>query len=197
MGSRLLFSTRTLSFVSLMTAMNLISNYAMIGIPNVKFMDLFVFVSGYVSGVVPGVLVGVLTWLVYGTMNPYGFSFPILIACCVGEALYGVVGGLSARIDLAGSGESFVGISDAGFWMDNLKFGILGFLLTSIYDLFTNIISGITVGLPPLIAIINGVPFAVAHEVSNFFFFLFGCKTLIVTVRRMAFKGGEKYEWKS
>ncbi|MBS7635428.1 hypothetical protein KEJ34_08135 [Candidatus Bathyarchaeota archaeon] len=179
--SRFLLSTRTLSFVVLMTAMNLISNYAMIGIPNIKFMDLFVFVSGYVSGVVSGVLIGVLTWLVYGTINPYGFIFPILVACCVGESLYGIVGGLSAKIGLADFSEPY-----------NLKFGILGFLLTFVYDLFTNIVSGLVAGLPPLMAILNGVPFAVAHEVSNFFFFLFGCNTLIVTVRKIAFKGGEK-----
>ncbi|MEM3051585.1 MAG: hypothetical protein QXJ40_05820, partial [Candidatus Bathyarchaeia archaeon] len=74
----------------------------------------------------------------------------------------------------------------------NLRFGILGFLLTFIYDLFTNIVSGVVAGLPPLIAILSGVPFAVAHEVSNFIFFLFGCNTLIVTVRKIAFKGGEK-----
>lgn len=181
MKSRSLLSTRTLSFVALMTAMNLISNYAMIGIPNIKFMDLFVFVSGYVSGVVPGVLVGVLTWLVYGTVNPYGLILPILVACCVGESLYGVAGGLSAKIGLADFGGPY-----------NLKFGILGFLLTFVYDLFTNIVSGVVAGLPPLIAISYGVPFAIAHEASNFFFFLFGCNTLIVTVRKMAFKGGEK-----
>lgn len=179
--SRFLLSTRTMSFVVLMTAMNLISNYAMIGIPNIKFMDLFVFVSGYVSGILPGVLIGILTWLVYGTINPYGFIFPILVACCVGETLYGVAGGLSAKIALVDFGRPY-----------NLRFGILGFLLTFIYDLFTNIVSGVVAGLPPLIAILSGVPFAVAHEVSNFIFFLFGCNTLIVTVRKIAFKGGEK-----
>jgi uncharacterized membrane protein len=61
---------------------------------NVKFMDLIVFVSGVVFGPLMGASVGVLTWLVYGTLNPYGFSLPILLATCTGESIYGIIGGM-------------------------------------------------------------------------------------------------------
>ena len=186
-----MFSTKKLSLIILMTAMSLTSSYAMIGIPNVNLMDLFVFISGYLMGAVPGVIVGVLTWLVYGTLNPLGFNLVVLAATCSGESLYGFVGGLAASLGL-GADLPSMKLGDKMLWWANLKFGIIGFFLTFVYDLFTNIISGLIVDIPPLIAIIQGIPFAIAHEVSNFFFFFFGCSTLIISIRRMLLKGGEK-----
>ena len=186
-----MFSTKNLSLIILMTALSLTSSYTMIGIPNVNLMDLFVFISGYLMGAVPGITVGVLTWLVYGTLNPLGFNLVILAATCAGESLYGFVGGLSARFGL-GAGLPSVRVGDKELWWANLKFGVIGFFLTFVYDLFTNVVSGLTVGIPPFIAVIQGVPFAIAHEVSNFFFFFFGCSALIISIRRILLKGGEK-----
>ena len=185
-----IFSTKSLSLIILMTAISVISSYAMIGIPNVSLMDLFVFISGYLMGFIPGVLVGVLTWLVYGTLNPLGFNLVILVATCLGESLYGFVGGLSARSGLGGDLSS-ARVGDKALWWVNLKFGIIGFFLTFVYDLFTNIVSGLTVGIPPFMAIIQGIPFAVAHEVSNFFFFFFGCSALVMSIKKILLKGGE------
>jgi len=178
------FPIKTLNLVILMTSINLASNYAMIGIPNVKLMDLFVFISGYLMGVFPGVMVGVLTWLVYGTLNPYGFNLIVFVATCLGESLYGVVGWLSAKFGLGSNLSSLKEIREKEVWWTNLKFGVIGFFSTFIYDLFTNIVSVVIVGLPPLMAIIQGAPFAIAHEVSNFFFFFFGCSALIATIKK-------------
>lgn len=189
--SKQLLSARTLGLIVTIVAINLSSNYVMIGVPNVKFMDLFVFISGYLMGAIPGIIVGVLTWLVYGTINPYGFNLIILGATCLGESLYGVAGWLSAKFGL-GSDFSSIKLSDETVWWTNLKFGVIGFFSTFVYDLFTNIVSVVIVGLPPMMAIIQGAPFAVAHEVSNFFFFFFGCSILITSIRKIMFKVGEK-----
>lgn len=183
--------TRKTSFIGVMTALCISSNYLMIGLTNIKFMDLFVFISGYIMGSFPGASVGILTWLIYGTFNPYGFSLPILVATCIGESVYGVVGGFSAKFGLnIPPATSNTGTKKA-FWASNLKIGILGFILTFIYDLFTNIISGMTVGIPPVVAIIMGVPFAINHEVSNFLFFFFAGNALIGAIQRLTFRGGE------
>jgi len=180
-------STRQLGFVAVMTGLSVASNYLMLSIPNVKFMDLLVFVSGYVMGPFVGVLVGSFTWLVYGTLNPYGFSLPILFATMAGEGLYGLVGGLSPKLQLLDPRSS--SISSEGFWVSNIKFGFLGFLLTFVYDLFTNVVSGLLAGIPIVAAIIFGVPFALAHEVSNLFFFFFGASLTINAIRIFTIKG--------
>ncbi|MEM2725805.1 MAG: hypothetical protein QW546_01820 [Candidatus Bathyarchaeia archaeon] len=186
-------STKNLSLIIMITAINLASNYAMLWIPNVKFMDLFVFISGYVMGAVPGAIVGILTWLIYGTLNPRGFNLPTLAATCVGESLYGIVGGLSAKFGL-GSELSSMNTNDDKIWLVNLKFGIIGFLLTFIYDLFTNIVTGIVFGIPLIAVILQGIAFALAHEISNFFFFFFGFSSLVTLIKKLVFMGVRKYE---
>ena len=164
-----------------MTGLCVASNYLMLSIPNVKFMDLFVFVSGHAMGPLVGILVGCFTWLVYGTLNPYGFSLPILLATMIGESLYGLVGGLASKLQLLDPHN--LSFFNGKYWISNFKFAFFGFLLTFIYDLFTNVVSALIAELPIVVVIIFGVPFALAHEVSNFFFFFFGASVMINAVR--------------
>jgi len=170
------------SLIAILTATCIASNYLLIGVVNVKLMDIIVFASGFVFGPVIGASIGVLTWLVYGTLNPYGFFLPILVATSVGECLYGVVGGF-----LGHRGFNKLG----GKFEVSVKFGVIGFLLTFIYDLATNIVSGLVTGIPVPIALVAGVPFALVHEASNAALFFFGAFPLISAMNRLLFKGGE------
>ncbi|MEM0049017.1 MAG: hypothetical protein QXW39_00570 [Candidatus Bathyarchaeia archaeon] len=169
-----ILSTKILCLVIMLTSINLASNYAMIGIPNVKFMDLIVFLSGYSIGLIPGILVGVFTWLIYGTLNPWGFNLIILVATCLSETIYAIFGWLSRKFNPASNMSPSPKINRENYWLMSLKFGIIGFFATFLYDLITNIASVVMVGLPPIMAIISGAWFAVIHEVSNFLFF-FSC----------------------
>jgi len=169
----------------MLTSINLAFNYTMIGIPNVKIMDLIVFASGYLMGLVPGVLVGVLTWLVYGTLNPLGFNLIILAATSLSETIYAILGWLSRRLNLGSDAITLLEINRGNFWLTNLKLGIIGFLATFIYDLVTNVASVVIVGLPLIMAIISGAWFALVHEVSNFVFFFFGGTPIISVLRKM------------
>ena len=187
--------TRKISFIGVMTALCISSNYLMVGLVNIKIMDLLVFISGYVMGIFSGVSVGVLSWLVYGTINPYGFNLPTLIATCTGESVYGLVGGIYAKFGSNGNPVSSprmrATVTGEDFWVSNFKLGILGFFLTFIYDLFTNIVTGIVFEIPLLLYIMTGIPFAVVHEVSNFLFFFFAGNALIGAIQRLTFRGGE------
>lgn len=181
-------STKILCLVIMLTSINLASNYAMIGIPNVKFMDLIVFISGYSIGLIPGVLVGVLTWLIYGTLNPWGFNLIILVATCLSETIYAIFGWLSRRFNLVSDISPSLNINGRNYWLMSLKFGIIGFFATFLYDLITNIASVVIVGLPPIMAIITGAWFAIIHEVSNFLFF-FSCGIpLALLIEKLTFE---------
>jgi uncharacterized membrane protein len=167
------------SIIAVMTAACIVSNYLLIGVFNVKLMDLIVFSSGFLFGPTVGASVGILTWLVYGTLNPYGFSLPVLISTSFMESLYGIVGGfLGTRANMG------IGLTS------NLKYGIVGFLLTFVYDLVTNIVSGLSAGIPLSVALITGIPFAIAHEGSNAVFFFLGAPPLISAVGRLIPNGG-------
>lgn len=162
--------------IAVLTAACIASNYLLIGVVNVKFMDLIVFTGGFTFGPLTGASVGVLTWLVYGTLNPYGFSLPIFIATSLGESLYGIVGGILGKRSNSIMGSGFSA---------NMKFAIIGFLLTFAYDLMTNIVSAISIGIPLTVAMVTGIPFAIAHEVSNATFFFLGASPLVLAIDRL------------
>jgi hypothetical protein len=170
------------SVIAVMTAACIVSNYLLIGVFNVKLMDLIVFSSGFLFGPTVGASVGILTWLVYGTLNPYGFSLPVLVATSLMESLYGIAGGLLGTNRNGWMGEGITA---------NLKYGIVGFLLTFVYDLVTNIVSGLSAGIPLAVAMVTGIPFALAHEGSNAAFFFLGAQPLISAVGRLIPNGGK------
>jgi hypothetical protein len=178
-------SSQRAGVVAVLTAVCVSTNYLLIGVTNVKLMDLIVFTSGFIFGTYVGASVGLLTWLVYGTLNPYGFSLPILAATCAGESLYGVAGGLLGTKIVQGS----YGKDMSSILFINTRFAIIGFLLTFIYDLFTNIVSGVVAGIPIMVALISGIPFAIAHEVSNTAFFFVGASPLIRAMDRLFLEG--------
>jgi len=175
LDKKLMSSSQRVGVIAVMTAACISTNYLLIGITNVKLMDLIVFASGFIFGPFVGASVGLLTWLVYGTLNPYGFSLPILAATCAGESLYGVAGGLlGSRIVQSNHGKDISSIL-----FINARFAVIGFLLTFVYDLFTNVVSGIVAGIPIIVALVSGIPFAIAHEFSNAAFFFLGASPLI------------------
>jgi len=178
-------SSKRAGVIAVMTAACVSTNYLLIGITNVKLMDLIVFTSGFIFGTFVGASVGLLTWLVYGTLNPYGFSLPILAATCTGESLYGIVGGFLGSRTVQDSYEK----NRSSILYINAKFAIIGFLLTFIYDLFTNIVSGFVAGIPITVALISGIPFAIAHEFSNTAFFFIGASPLIRAMGRLYSEG--------
>jgi len=178
-------STRKVSFIGIMTALCISTNYLMIGLVNVKLMDLLVFVSGYVGGISAGVSVGILTWLVYGTINPYGFNIPTLIATCVGESFYGITGGLLGKSLREDRSFRSLKLTKKGFWETSIKFGIAGFISTFMYDMFTNLITSLVFDIPLIPYIAMGIVFTTIHEVSNFLFFFFGGDVLVNAVMKI------------
>ncbi len=166
-----------ISLIAVLAATAIATNYLMIGTLNVKLMDLIVFTSGYMMGSWLGAFTGALIWLVYGTINPFGFSLPVFISTVIGEAMFGIAGGLFSNRT-----------SGSGFdpWA-----AITGFLLTFVYDLFTNIVSGLTAGIPIPLALITGTPFTLAHTISNTVFFGFGFMPLVNSINKVMVRNVE------
>ncbi|MEM2319782.1 MAG: hypothetical protein QXQ47_03290 [Candidatus Bathyarchaeia archaeon] len=176
--------SRKICIIAIIAALCVGSNYALIGVPNVKVMDLLVFVGGLAFGPLVGASIGIFAWLIYGLINPYGFVFQIWLATMLSEAIYGVAGGLiGKRLTSTGFTSSVLGL--------NLLFGAAGFLLTFVYDLITNLVYAWAFNVPLLIAIIAGVPFTLTHELSNAV--LFGACTVPLITTLEKFVGGENF----
>src|SRR2546425_2884984 len=81
------------ALVAVFAAISLASNYAMIGIVNVKLMDTLVFLAAFLFGWRIGVGVAVVSWGVYGFINPYGADDLVLLSFLMaGECFYAIAG---------------------------------------------------------------------------------------------------------
>src|SRR6267143_6048352 len=154
------------------TALALATNYALIGIPNVKIMDTLVFVAAFFFGLRLGVGVAASIWLVYGFVNPNGVdSFLMLSFLMVGECFYALTG--------AALKKSFVARDVVRGTKEDQRlsivFGLVGLLATFAYDALTNFGSWIfrtgSFYQDFVFGNIIGAPFSVAHEASNVVFF--------------------------
>ena len=164
--------------IATLTALCVATNYALVGMPNIKFMDFIVFVGGFCLGPIAGALIGVLTWLVYGLINPYGFVPQVWLATMFSEAIYGLVGGILGR-----------NLVSTDFNEKRLKlsilFGTVGFLLTLIYDVMTNLVYASVFNVPIIAALVIGAPFTILHELSNAAIFSIGSIPVILALKKL------------
>lgn len=174
--------TLKIAIIVCLVALSMGTDYAMLGIPNVKLMDFIVFVGGFCFGPMVGVLVGVISWAIYGTLNPHGFMLPIWLATMFSEPIYGVAGGLLRK---------GVGSNLKGEWRKaSVFFASIGALLTLIFDVITNVVFGLAVGWNVIFAVVVGfIPFGLVHEASNLLFFGFGSVPVISAINKVI--GGE------
>lgn len=61
------------------------SNYVLVGVPNVKFISIIVFIGGFCFGPLTGPLIGAFSWEVYGTINPHDFVLHVWLATMFSE----------------------------------------------------------------------------------------------------------------
>ena len=184
--SRELMITRKIAITIILTALCIGTNYALLPFFNIKFMDFIVFVGGFCFGPLVGGLVGVFSWAIYGSINPLGFSLPVWISTMVGEAFFGVCGGL-VKLFVFRKSSRIVNDKPASA----VFFAVSSLFLTLAYDLFTNLAYAYTYGINFIVAISVGfVPFGIMHLLSNAVFFGVGCVPAINIISKVT--GGEK-----
>jgi uncharacterized membrane protein len=150
-----------IALIAILSALSISTNYALIGVSNVKLMDFIVFFGGFCFGAVVGSSVGVLSWFVYGLINPLGPAPPLIwIATMLAESVYGIAGGFIGK-KLNSNSIQNERLSAGVF------FATLGFLPTVLYDLVTNVAFAYSMNVPMIGAIVTGAWFGVVHEASN------------------------------
>lgn len=117
-------------------ALILASNFALAGLPNVKFFDLLVFVAGFTLGFRRGMTVAVVAWVVYDVANPWGPAGAALLLTEIGsEFVYAVAGGIMGRLvpaDKVSLGPS----------RNSIILTVIALMTTFAYDLATNVYTG-------------------------------------------------------
>ena len=174
-----------IAVVAVFAALALATNYALIGIPNVKIMDALVFLAAFLFGLKVGLAVGASTWAVYGFINPQGSADLILLSFLVtGECFYALAGAGLRKTTIARDLLENKGFQK-GF---SLVFGTVGLLATLAYDVLTNFASWLflTTSLYDalIIGLVTGAPFALVHEISNLVLFSTAAPAAIIAAKR-------------
>lgn len=180
-------TARRTALIASLAALCIGTNYAMLPLPNVKLMDAIVFTTGLFFGVVPGSAVAAIAWLVYGTLNPLGFSLPILLTVIVSETVYAGAGHLVRRTSARSDMSSFTSLERS------IIFGAVGLFTTLAYDLITNAVSGLLAYNSVWLGLLTmnvPIPLGIIHEASNFVFFA----TITPVLLRLLAKGAVPIE---
>ncbi|MBO3832493.1 MAG: hypothetical protein FGF51_03795 [Candidatus Brockarchaeota archaeon] len=151
--------------LSILAALAISSNYVLIGLPNVKLMDAIVFASSMAMGLKFGAILAMLIWMVYGTLNPYGFNLPTLMAVMLSEMIYVLFSKIPPAL---GFDATKTGTHEP------LVLASIGLFSTLIYDLATNAFTGYLFYGSVLMGLITmnfPLPMSILHELSNALFF--------------------------
>jgi hypothetical protein len=158
------------ALIAVFTAECLATNYAMIGLPNVKIMDALVFMAAFLFDWTVGVGIAISTWAVYGLVNPYGQAgFPLILFLMMGECFYAFGGAILRKTSVAK--ELLAEKRRSADFSVVAIFGTAGLALTFAYDVLTNFATYIFLSSSLyqalLIGLVTGAPFAILHELSN------------------------------
>lgn len=158
-------NARSVAVVAVFTALAVSSDFALTDALNVKLVDPIVFSVAFVFGLRMGIYVGVLSELIWGTVSPYGFGGYIIPFLVAGEVLYALAGWAASRVwKMDGSRLS----------TRNLYMGALLAVCAFAWDLETNAATALLAYWPRLTLAkllateVLGVPFMLAHEISDF-----------------------------
>lgn len=176
--------TFQIAIVATLVALSIATNYVLIGVHNIKPMDFMVFVGGFCFGSLTGASIGMLSWLIYGTLNPYGFVPQVWLATMLAESIYGIVGGA------LGKSLALTNFNGQQFKL-SVFFATMGFLPTVIYDLITNVVYASSFNIPIVAAIFVGAPFTVLHEAANAAIFGVCSLPMITALEKLC--GGGRY----
>ncbi|MBO3799788.1 MAG: hypothetical protein FGF52_01865 [Candidatus Brockarchaeota archaeon] len=173
---------RDIALLSLLSALAISSNYVLISVPNVKLMDVIIFASSLAMGMKFGTTLAVVIWIIYGTLNPWGFSLPTLVIVILSEMIYV----LFSKIALSFKSEWGKASS-----YDSLFLGSLGFFSTLIYDIVTNSFVGYLFYGSVIMGLLTmnfPIPMGLMHEVSNAFLFPIATPVIYSMIRRVESK---------
>jgi hypothetical protein len=169
------FSTRKLAWSGVLIALAIVLKLPILSVPNVEFFTFVIFSSGYLLGIIEGMIVGIISMSIYTSLiTPYGLPpIPIAITQILSMALIGLAGGLTCQLRLVTSCNSF---------FPYLIMGLMGLVLTFIYDLFTNLAVAFVMGqfIPVMVA---AIPFAAIHVLSNTVIFVIFTPLLLKVFR--------------
>jgi len=150
--------------------------YLLAAVPNVELMTLLSALAGAALGPRLGFVSGFLAMAIYSLGSPYGLPHPLLLASqVVGMGSGGIVGHFARKpvssLVQSGNQRSVIMLSM-----------LIGFFLTLVYDLATNMASWVAYDLDLWVILVGGLPLFLIHAGVNLVLFGFFFPLLVTRV---------------
>ncbi|MHA1985028.1 MAG: ECF transporter S component [Promethearchaeota archaeon] len=181
-----------LALISIFSALSMVLGFALAEIPNIELFTSMIFLSGFVLGKKDGLIVGLLSSAIFVFFNPLGNSLlispPLFIYQLFHYSMLGLIGGFTRKF--LENKDYFKPKEDLYVFRVMLILGILGGVITFIYDILSTLFGGLTVSLiyeSFLVTYLTGLIFTIPHLINNILAFIFILPGLIQIVYKILF----------
>jgi uncharacterized membrane protein len=158
-----------IALISIFSALTVVLGYLLAYIPNIELFTLLIFLSGFVMGKHDGSITGLLSSAIFTFFNPLGASpLPLFIYQLIHYSLTGYSGGLTRKY--LNQKNYFRPREDLYNLRVLILFGLIGGIITFVYDILSTLFGGIIVSFTIeyfMISYISGVFFTTAHLIGN------------------------------
>ena len=179
--------TFRISLIATFTALAIVLGYAMAYIPNIEVFTLMIFLSGFIMSKKEGAIIGLLSASIFTFFNPLGPSPPpLFIYQLVHYSLTGITGGLTKDFML--NRKFFKPKEDLYVYQVMVIFGIIGGILTFLFDILSTLFGGFTVSTSIdyfIATYLFGIVFTTIHLIGNTLVFVFLLPGLIQIILKL------------
>ena len=176
-----------MALVGTFTALSVVLGYLLAYIPNLEIFTLMIFLSGFVLNKRYGALIGLLSSVIFTFFNPLGPSPPpLFIYQLIHYSLTGVSGALTK--DFMVNREFFKPKEDLYVYQVLVIFGIVGGILTFVFDILSTLFGGFTVSITIdyfIATYLLGLVFTTVHLIGNILVFVFLLPGLIQLIMKL------------
>ena len=176
-----------ISLIGTFTALSIVLGYALAYIPNIEVFTLMIFLSGFIMGKKEGTIIGLLSASIFTFFNPLGPSPPpLFIYQLVHYSLTGISGGLAKDFML--NRKFFKPKEDLYVFQVMVIFGVIGGILTFLFDILSTLFGGFMVSTSIdyfIASYLFGIVFTTVHLIGNILVFIFLLPGLIQIIMKL------------
>ena len=175
------------SLLGMFAALAVVLGYMLVYLPNIELFTLMIFLSGFILGKRDGAVVGLISSFIFVFFNPFGVSpIPLFAYQLVHYAFVGIMGGVTQNY--LKNKDYFKPEEDLYIFRVLLIFGIIGAVITFIYDIISTLIGAMLFygTVEAFWAVyLFGIMFTTVHLIGNTLGFIFILPMLIQLIYKM------------
>ena len=176
-----------IALIATFSSLAVVLGYLLAYIPNIELFTILVFLSGFIMGKRDGFIIGLLSSAIFTFLNPLGASpLPLFTYQLLHYSLTGLAGGLTRNY--LNKKEYFKPREDLYILRVMVLFGIIGGILTFVFDILSTLFGGFIVSFAIeyfIVSYLSGLLFTTIHLVGNILGFVFILPGLIQIIIKL------------